>query len=92
VFFGTPHCGGNKATTGKHVANILSVVTGEPRNSLLATLERSSLYSEAITDDFNTQLSAYEVVSFFESKKMYMRIGGLKLIPRISMVRKTPPN
>jgi hypothetical protein len=73
------------------IANILSVVTGEPRNSLLATLERGSLYNEAITDDFNTQLNAYEVVSFFESKKMSMKLRGVKFFPPISAVCKAPP-
>jgi hypothetical protein len=84
MFFGTPHGGGNKAATAKIVANIASVFTGEPRNSLLATLERSSLYNEATTDDFNPQTGGYQVVSFFETRKTDIKIRDWRFLPQFT--------
>jgi hypothetical protein len=86
MFFGTPHCGGNWATTAGFIASIASICTGEPRNNLLSTLKRRSLYNEATTDDFNKQLSKYDVVSFYEERRTSMKVYGWRIIPQLSKV------
>jgi hypothetical protein len=86
MFFGTPHGGGNKATIAGFLANIASIFSGQPRNSLLATLERNSLYNEATTDDFNAQIGDFEgrVVSFVETKKVEIKIKERKFLPQLT--------
>ena len=84
MFFGTPHRGGNYAGIANFIANIVSVFTGEPRNNLLSTLERDSLYNEATTDDFNAQLGNYGVVSFFETRKTDVKIKNWKFLPQVT--------
>lgn len=86
MFFGTPHAGGNKAGTGKVIANILSVFTGQPRNDLLATLEKNSVYHEIIKDDFNPQLNDYEVVSYCEERPTSIKIRHWAILPQASKV------
>jgi hypothetical protein len=75
VFFSTPHCGGNGVALGKHVANILSAATGE-QNTILSTLEKNSVLNEIITDAFCLQKENYEVVTFFETMPMKIKLGG----------------
>lgn len=84
MFFGTPHGGGNRAAAAERVCTIISVFTGEPRNSLLATLRDGSLYNEATTDDFNPQMANYDVVSFFEERKTDLKIKKWRMIPQIT--------
>lgn len=84
MFFGTPHRGGNKAETAQLLANIVSVFTGEPRNNLLSTLKRNSLYNEAITDDFTAQVNSYEIISFYEGRKTDVKIHNWRLVPQVT--------
>lgn len=86
TFFGTPHAGGNKAAMGKVLANILSVFTGQPRNNLLSTLEKKSLYHEVINDDFNPQLNDFEVVSYCEERPTSIKIRHWAILPQASRV------
>ena len=86
VFFATPHSGGNGAGVADPAANICSVLTGTAKNSLLATLSKNSLYNEMTTDHFRTQLNDYDVISFFETRNMGVKIHKWKLLPQISMV------
>ena len=91
MFFGTPHGGGNKADTAKTWASVISVFTGETRNSLLSTLKAGSLYNEATADDFKPQMQNYEVVSFFEQRMVEVKVLRLRVLPQItSMVSKLP--
>ncbi|KAF8541724.1 hypothetical protein BDD12DRAFT_790429 [Trichophaea hybrida] len=77
VFFGTPHCGGNGVALGQHVANVLSAVTGEQQNTILSTLKKNSVLNEIITDTFCLQKENYEIVTFFETMPMKIKLGGL---------------
>ncbi|KAJ4354479.1 uncharacterized protein N0V89_006216 [Didymosphaeria variabile] len=87
MFFGTPQGGGNRAAAAEKVSSIMSVFTGEPRNSLLSTLKKGSLYNEATSDDFNPQLGAFKVVSFFEEKKTSWKVKRFAILPQvISMI------
>lgn len=86
MFFGTPHAGGNRAGFAKHLANMFSVVTGEPRNNLLETLNRGSLFNETTSDDFTVQLNDYKVISYFEMRKTYVRVKNIRIFPQTSMV------
>lgn len=38
------------------------------------------------TDHFRTQLNDYDVISFFETKKMSVKVHKLRILPQISMV------
>lgn len=69
VFFGTPHQGGNGATHADRIASVLSVITGQTKNTLLKALSKGSFLNEATTDQFRPQLNDYKVLTFYESKK-----------------------
>ena len=88
VFFATPHAGGNLAGLADVAANFTSAMTGSAKNSLLKTLKQNSLLNEISKDHFRPQLGDYKVLSFIESKKMDVRIGGkrmkLRLVPQIT--------
>ena len=88
VFFATPHAGGNLAGLADVAANFASAMTGSAKNSLLKTLKQNSLLNEMSKDHFQPQSGDYEVLTFIESKKMDVRIGGkrikLRLVPQIT--------
>ncbi len=50
----------NRAGIADISSKVCSVLTGEPSNSLLATLEKDSLLNEISSDQFNHQMSNYE--------------------------------
>ena len=88
VFFATPHLGGNRAGAADVAAKIGSVITGEPTNSLLATLEKGSLVNEISSDQFSHQVNKYAILTFFETKPMSVKVKGRKFFPQVaSMVR-----
>ena len=88
VFFATPHAGGNLAGLADVAANFTSAMTGSAKNSLLKTLKQNSLLNEISKDHFRDQSGDYVVLTFIESKKMDVRIGGkrikLRLVPQIT--------
>ncbi len=61
-----------------------SVLTGEPSNSLLATLEKDSLLNEISSDQFAHQVNDYEILTFYETRKMSVKVGKLKFLPQIT--------
>ncbi|KAL6713021.1 hypothetical protein ACLMJK_009417 [Lecanora helva] len=84
VFFATPHAGGNRASVADFASKICSVLTGEPTNSLLDTLKKDSLLNEISSDQFNYQVNDYEILSFYETRKMDVKIGRRKIFPQIT--------
>ncbi|KAF8536938.1 hypothetical protein BDD12DRAFT_848775 [Trichophaea hybrida] len=74
MFFGTPHCGGNGVALGQCVANILSAVSGGLQNSLLSTLKQNSVLNEIIRDNFCSQKEDYDVITFFETLPMKVKV------------------
>ena len=86
IFFGTPHNGGNMATVATPVANIYSILTGQPRNDLLKTLEKDSLFNEELIDNFNPQKDDYDVVTFFEARVTDVKIRktNWRLLPQFT--------
>lgn len=76
------------------IANVASkvccVLTGEPQNSLLATLEKDSLLNEISSDQFNHQINDFEILSFYEARPTNVKVKQRKFFPQlISMVRTT---
>ena len=69
-------------------SKICSVLTGEPSNSLLDTLKKDSLVNEISSDLFHHQINDYKILSFYETRKMDVRVKRLRMIPQVtSMVR-----
>jgi len=84
AFFGTPHRGGNGVPLGKVVVNVLTALSGESKNTLLETLAKNSARLEDITQNFRSQLDAYDFVSFFETRKMQKSRGLFRFIKLVS--------
>lgn len=61
-----------------------SVLTGEPSNSLLATLKKDSLLNEISSDQFAHQVNDYEILTFYETLKMSVKVAKLKCLPQIT--------
>ena len=77
-----------RAGVASIASKICSAMTGEPSNSLLATLEKDSLLNEISSDQFHHQINDYEILSFYETKPMDVKIKQRKIFPQItSMVR-----
>ena len=84
VFFATPHSGGNKAGVADSAAKFCSALTGQPKNSLLETLEKASLLNEISKDHLRPQIGDYEVLTFMETHKMEVRLRRRKFFPQIT--------
>ncbi|KAL9105022.1 MAG: hypothetical protein Q9163_000119 [Psora crenata] len=84
VFFATPHAGGNRAGVANVAAKVCSVLTGEPSNSLLATLEKDSLLNEISSDQFAHQVNDYEILTFYETRMMSVKVHKRNLFPKIT--------
>ena len=67
---GTPHRGSEKASYGKVLAKIATIVMNKPSSRLVPALKRNSDELMRLTSDFKFQLSNYQVVSFYEMKPM----------------------
>ena len=95
VFFATPHAGGHLAGLADVAASFTSAMTGSAKSPLLKTLKQHSLLNEIFKDLFRPQSGNYEILTFIESKKMDVRIGGkrmkFRLVPqftsRVSLYR-----
>lgn len=68
AFFATPHRGGNYATLGTVVSNIVNKTTHKPPSKLIEALQRDSSFLEKLDLDFRHQLEAFFYVSFFETR------------------------
>ena len=74
------------ASVAGPIANIYSILTGQPRNDLLKMLTKDSLFNEELIDDFNPQKDDYDVITFFENKMTDVTIGKSKwrLAPQVT--------
>jgi hypothetical protein len=66
-FFGTPHQGGKHASVGDIGATILRGILRNPSNSFMSTLQKGSVFSEAMRD-FRYLADSYQYVSFYETR------------------------
>lgn len=81
----------NRAGIVNVASKVCSVLTGEPSNSLLATLEKDSLLNEISSDQFNHQINDFEILSFYETRMMDVKVRQRKIFPQLtSMVRTLP--
>ena len=83
----------NRAGIANVASKVCSVLTGEPSNSLLATLEKDSLLNEISSDQFYHQINDFEILSFYEGRKMDVKVRkrGIRILPGLtSMVRTLP--
>ena len=84
VFFATPHSGGNGASVAESAAKFCSALTGQPKNSLLKTLEKASLLNEISKDHFRPQIGDYEILTFLETHKMDVKWRQRRFFPQIT--------
>ena len=75
----TKNCNG--AGVADVASKICSILTGEPTNSLLATLKRNSLLNKISSDQFANQVNDYEILAFYETRMTSVKIGQRKLFP-----------
>lgn len=78
AFFATPHRGGNYAKLGDIAAKIARTVLKNQPNTFLDSLQKDSLFSEDLQDDFRHQVENYSILSFFETRPMD-NIGVVRL-------------
>lgn len=74
----------DRAGVANVASKVCSVLTGEPSNSLLSTLEKDSLLNEIASDQFAHQLNDYEILTFYETRMMSVKVGKHKLLPQIT--------
>ena len=86
VFFATPHSGGNKADVADCAAKWCSALTGQSKNSLLETLKKASLLNEISKDHFRPQIGDYEVLTFWETRKMDVKLRQLRIFPQVTSI------
>lgn len=70
VFFGTPHRGGNRASLGDRIANLVRALAGSPNNTFMEALKAESLFLGTLTDDFRQLLEQFRILSFYETRPL----------------------
>ncbi|KAJ5004002.1 hypothetical protein K4K48_010694 [Colletotrichum sp. SAR 10_66] len=70
VFFATPHHGSDYANLGGVAATIARAVLRTPKNPLLDSLKRDSLFSETQRKNFRHRLEDFKIISFYETLPM----------------------
>ena len=69
MFFGTPHAGSTedaKVFFGKICARVANKVIGDPKNDIMQALEKNSLFSDVLQENWRHHLENYKIVSFYE--------------------------
>ena len=74
----------NRAGVADIASKVCSVLTGQPSNSLLDTLKKDSLLNELSSDQFNHQINDYEILSFYETRKMDVKVKQRKIFPQVT--------
>lgn len=78
----------DRAGIANIASKICSALTGEPSNSLLATLEKNSLLNKISSDQFEHLMNEFKILSFYETRKMGVKIRRRKLLSHFtSMVK-----
>jgi hypothetical protein len=78
VFFGTPHAGATtdaKVFFGKVCTRVAKKIIGHPQNDIMEALEKNSLFSDVLQENWRHQLESYQIVSFYEG------IGDVCFLP-----------
>lgn len=68
AFFATPHRGGNLASLGKILSDIVNKSTRNPPSKLIEALQEGSEFLDRLDANFRHQLEDYSFVSFFETQ------------------------
>ncbi|OAP56177.1 hypothetical protein AYL99_09356 [Fonsecaea erecta] len=76
AFFATPHRGGEHARIGRVAAEIAKLVTGNTKNNFLDHLQKNSILSDQLRENFRNQIGKYKILSICES----LRMEGIGLI------------
>jgi hypothetical protein len=69
MFFGTPHAGPTedaKVIFGKICARVANKIIGDPKNDIMQALEKNSLFSDVLQENWRHHLENYKIVSFYE--------------------------
>ena len=67
AFFATPHKGGNGASLGDRVANVVTFLSGNLRNDILKMLNKDSKHLANLTADFAHQTEDYRFLTVAET-------------------------
>jgi hypothetical protein len=73
MFFGTPHAGGKDflVKLGKTCARIMTAISTNPSNDIMQALQKGSLFSDILQENWRHQLNSYKIVSFY-FRKVYL--------------------
>jgi hypothetical protein len=69
MFFGTPHAGPTvdaKVWFGKLCARVAKNLISQPTNDIMEALEKNSIFSDVLQENWRHQLESYQIVSFYE--------------------------
>ncbi|KAI1365169.1 hypothetical protein F5Y08DRAFT_187701 [Xylaria arbuscula] len=67
VFFGVPHKGSKHAAWGKMAARMVQILTGQPNESFLGSVEEGSNYNVQLSERFSPLLDAFKFFSICET-------------------------
>ncbi|PVI02224.1 hypothetical protein DM02DRAFT_702368, partial [Periconia macrospinosa] len=70
IFFATPHRGGNKATLGMILSDIINISMMKPPSKLIEALRKDSAYLEQLDSEFRHQLEDFFFVNFREQRPL----------------------
>jgi len=87
AFFATPHGGGNYASFGRIISNIVNTSLNNEPNKLVKSLEKESEFLVDLDQAFRHQLEEYFYVSFFENRHYH---APLKLVSNSRQKRLNP--
>ncbi len=69
IFFGTPHGGPGvnwKSEFGKMCVKIAQSIPGKVSSDIMEALQRGSLFSDTLQDQWRHRLESYQIVTFYE--------------------------
>ena len=68
MFFGTPHAGGKDSLVrfGTACVGIMRAFSTNPSNDIMQALQKGSLFSDILQENWKQQLSSYKIVTFYE--------------------------
>ena len=71
IFFGTPHGGPGpnwKVVFGKTCVKIVQSIPGKTSNDIMEALQKGSLFSDTLQNQWRHQLKHYQIVTFYEGR------------------------
>jgi hypothetical protein len=82
VFLATPHKGANSA---KLLNTLLSTYPLSSSKIYISELERNSGLLQDVNDQFRTVCEELKLVSFYETRKTHLRVGGNRIVSFLSL-------